>query len=188
MDPMTKVFSAWSVAELAMLKSVLDGEGLTYFVRNEHFASLRIGPPVDLLNVSHILVKNEEADRARDLIDDFLAHVRDLPPYPESGFSGWDKLRMVLEFMVLGWFVPGAARSSRFGYAPPSSSGVALALIAFIILAVLPSYIFWSFPFGYLLAQAIAFVMLCSLFGWLVSSLGKSEGAKDHEPEADDEG
>jgi hypothetical protein len=41
---MKKVFSPENDAESAPIKSLLDGEGIEYFVHNDHFGALKIRP------------------------------------------------------------------------------------------------------------------------------------------------
>ena len=45
---MKKLYSPKNDAELAVIRSILDGEGIQYFVHNDHFGTLQVGPPIDL--------------------------------------------------------------------------------------------------------------------------------------------
>ena len=47
---MIKIYSPTVELELAMLRGVFDTEGIHYFVHNDHFDSMRVGPQIDLLN------------------------------------------------------------------------------------------------------------------------------------------
>jgi len=69
---MIEVYSPRNEAELAIIKSLLNGEGIEFFVRNEHFGSLKVGPWIELFNAKMIFVHTEHYDSARELISDFL--------------------------------------------------------------------------------------------------------------------
>ena len=53
---MHKLYSPDNDAELALIKSLLDAEGIHYFVHNDHFGTLRVGPRIELLNTKTIMV------------------------------------------------------------------------------------------------------------------------------------
>ncbi len=101
-----KLHSPQDEAELAFLRSVLDLEAIPYFVHNDRFGTLEIGPRIDLYNVKTIMVPEEYADQARDLIHEFF---RDASTRQGSSAqsSVFDRVRMVLEALFFGWFIPG---------------------------------------------------------------------------------
>jgi hypothetical protein len=45
---MKKVYSPQNEVDLSLIRSFLDGAGIRYFVHNDHFGSLRIGPVIEL--------------------------------------------------------------------------------------------------------------------------------------------
>lgn len=45
---MKKLYSPNNDSELALIKSILDGEGIPYFVHNDHFGTLKVGPKIEL--------------------------------------------------------------------------------------------------------------------------------------------
>ena len=53
---MKKLYSPNNDSELALIKSILDGEGIQYFVHNDHFGTLKVGPRIELLNAKTIMV------------------------------------------------------------------------------------------------------------------------------------
>ncbi len=55
--------------ELAFIKSLLDGNGIRYFIRNEHFGGLYPGLPLPF-NRRMVLVDEEEYERAGLLIQE----------------------------------------------------------------------------------------------------------------------
>ncbi len=54
--------------ELALIKSLLDGNGIRYFVKNEHFGSLYPGFPLPF-NRREVMVHESELGRAGTLLE-----------------------------------------------------------------------------------------------------------------------
>lgn len=106
---MIKIHTPTDELELAMIRGVLDTEGIQYFVHNDHFGSMRVGPQIELLNKKTIMVSPEDAERAQMIISDFLN--RELPEEEiEEKYTTPQKLRMILEALVFGWFIPERRR------------------------------------------------------------------------------
>jgi Putative prokaryotic signal transducing protein len=51
---MKKLYSPNNDSELVLIKSILDGEGIQYFVHNDHFGTLKVGPRIELFNAKTI--------------------------------------------------------------------------------------------------------------------------------------
>ncbi len=96
-----------SETELLVLRGVLEGAGFLYFVKNDQFGSLAIGPQIDHYNRKTILVHEDHFEEARALLADLRAATAgaELEPAPRPGFG--TVLRMVLELVLFGWIVPG---------------------------------------------------------------------------------
>lgn len=92
-----------------MIRGVFDTEGIHYFIHNDHFGSMRVGPQIDLFNKKAIMVAAEDADRARAII---ASLIEGHPPEEDvqERYSIGQKLRMVFEAVLFGWFVPGKKR------------------------------------------------------------------------------
>lgn len=103
---MIKLYSPDNESELAIIRTVLDSDGIPYFIHNDHFGSLRIGPPIDLFNKKTIMVDEEHEERARELLAHFLLDHKE-PVVSDRSYSFLDKIRMVMEFLLFGWFIPG---------------------------------------------------------------------------------
>lgn len=89
-----------------MLRGFFNTEGIHYFVHNDHFGSMRVGPHIDLLNKKTIMVSPEHAERAKTIICNILN--RQLPEeIIEEKYTASQKLRMILEAIFFGWFIPG---------------------------------------------------------------------------------
>ena len=109
---MIKIYSPNDELELSMIRGVFDTEGIHYFVHNDYFGSMRVGPQIDLLNKKTIMVAPEEVDRAKEIIFDFLG--RQMPEEEEQEqYSIGQKLRMILETIFFWWFIPGRKRSKK---------------------------------------------------------------------------
>ena len=106
---MIKIYSPADELELAMIRGVFDTEGIMYFIHNDYFGSMRVGPQIDLLNKKTIMVSPEDAERAKTVISDLLSRV--LPEEKiEEKYTASQKLRMILEAIFFGWFIPGRRR------------------------------------------------------------------------------
>ncbi len=64
-DEFVEVFSTYNQGEIAFIKSVLDGEDITYFFQGESSTML-----IAAGAYARLLVKAEEADRAREIMQE----------------------------------------------------------------------------------------------------------------------
>lgn len=109
---MIKIYSPNDELELSMIRGVLDTEGIHYFIHNDHFGSMRVGPQIDLFNKKAIMVAPEDVARAQEIISNLLE--RQFPEKEErKQYSIAQKLRMVFEAVFFGWFIPGKKRHKR---------------------------------------------------------------------------
>ncbi|MFC1724807.1 putative signal transducing protein [candidate division KSB1 bacterium] len=60
-----EILSTFNAADVAFMKSVLDGEGIEYFFKNERFTLMEPVQPTTLL------VRTDQAERVRELLKDF---------------------------------------------------------------------------------------------------------------------
>ena len=63
------------VGELALIKSLLDGNGITYAVQHEHVGALY--PGVALLG-SRVMVEERDKQRAEVLLSRLALHIREM--------------------------------------------------------------------------------------------------------------
>jgi len=110
---MIPLYSPSNESELAMLKSILEADGIAYFVKNDNFGSLRVGIQIPLVNSRIIMCPTDQYERASELIRDYLGNTALKTDQPEQRYSLFDKLRMVLEILLFGWIMPG--RKSKKG-------------------------------------------------------------------------
>jgi len=104
---MIKLYSPKNEIELSFLKSILGGENISYFVHNDHFGSMKIGPKIPLYNLKTVMVDENDFDRAKEIILDFIKNTQSNTKNKPSGYSWKDKLRVLLEVFLVGWIIPG---------------------------------------------------------------------------------
>jgi len=107
---LVELFSPRSEAELLLLRSILDDAGIYIFVKNDAFGSLAIGPQIEHCNRKTIYVRPEETEEAQALLSEFLDKTALGDPVPAGELRLGDVLRMVVELLVFGWFMPGRRR------------------------------------------------------------------------------
>jgi Putative prokaryotic signal transducing protein len=110
---MVHLYTPKSEIELLLLKSVFDGAGIRLFVRNEAFGSLAVGPQIEHWNVKSIYVAEADFEEAIALLREFHQRTADDAPPAALRYSFGDKARMLLEFLVFGWFMPGRRPAKR---------------------------------------------------------------------------
>lgn len=102
---MVAIYKPYTLIELAMARSILAAHDIPYFVHNGGYASLYPGIQIGLLNVPTVMVPPSAAEEARELLriylPDIVDHLR-----PKAERSPWHLLRMLLEAIACGWFVP----------------------------------------------------------------------------------
>jgi hypothetical protein len=101
------LYSPQNEIEASMLKSILDSEGISYFVRNDNFGSLEVGPHIGLFNAKMIEVQDNQYEKAKELLADYLEKTYVHNEEPLKKYSMFDKIRMVIEFLLFNWVMPG---------------------------------------------------------------------------------
>ena len=104
------LYSPRSEGELALLRAILQWAGIRHFVHNNYFGALPVGPDIDLLNRRTIMVPERHAEEARDLLLDYL----DVTSKNQLPLLARDRIRVILEVVVFGWFLPGKMRSRKY--------------------------------------------------------------------------
>ena len=110
---MIKLFSPENEVQFALAKSLLEAEGIPFFVHNDHFGSLYVGIQIEFLNRKTIMVDEAYEARAKEVIADFLRQDIAEPAPKKTTYSALDKLRMIAEGLVFGWVVPGKRRRRK---------------------------------------------------------------------------
>ncbi len=107
------LYSPQNDVELSILRSILDSESINYFIRNDNFGSLEVGPRIGLFNAKMIEVQDDQYERANELLTDYLNKTKSATVEPAREYSWFDKIRMVIEVLVFGWLMPGRTKSKK---------------------------------------------------------------------------
>jgi hypothetical protein len=65
-----KIFTTPKIGEIAIIKSILDGEKIPYYIKGENFGTL-YGPADGLTSVD-VMVREDYAEDAKKLLNDFI--------------------------------------------------------------------------------------------------------------------
>ncbi|MCG8552074.1 MAG: DUF2007 domain-containing protein [Desulfobacterales bacterium] len=104
---MKKLYKPENEMELSLIKSIFESEGIHYFVLNDHFGSLHIGPQIDLYNARIFMVPEEQFTKAEELIAGYINNTREESSEPfKSQYSIAEKIRITVEGILFGWVVP----------------------------------------------------------------------------------
>lgn len=95
--------------ELVIALSILEAYGIETFVHGQHFGSLFPGLQIESYNTRTIMVPEERANEAREALAGSPASGD--PSAETSPMPLLDRVRVVLEAALFGWFIPG--RRSR---------------------------------------------------------------------------
>jgi len=53
------------------------------------------------------MVSEDQYERAKETVEDFLTNTKDISIPSPSNYSLIDKIRMVFETLIFSWFIPG---------------------------------------------------------------------------------
>ena len=107
------LYSPQNESESLLLESILDSEGINYFVRNDNFGSLEVGPRIGLFNAKMIEVQDDQYGRANELLSDYFEKTKKEPEDSAKEYSWFDKIRMVIEVLVFSWLMPGRRKPKK---------------------------------------------------------------------------
>ena len=109
--------------ELLFIRMALEAEGIPYLVVGDGFGSLYPGVQLPIFNERPVRVNASDVERAIEVIGEVR---KDFDPV-SSNLAGRSKLRIVLEAILFGWFVPGGKRRSSSNNGFNSDAGKARA-------------------------------------------------------------
>ena len=114
-NPSIKIVAGGYHATLMAEEETSSGgsHGIDFFVRNDHFGSLKVGPRIELFNTKMIFVHAEQYDCARELISDFLETIQREKINFQGKYSTIDKVRMLIETILFAWIMPGRVKKRR---------------------------------------------------------------------------
>ncbi|WP_176360043.1 DUF2007 domain-containing protein [Desulfosediminicola ganghwensis] len=103
---MIKIYNPENEFDLIFIKSILMSENVNFYVHNDFFGSLRLGPPIELFNQKTIYVINEDVEKANELIEIYLENSYNNDGYYDEEEKLKVKLSVIIEFLIFRWFVP----------------------------------------------------------------------------------
>lgn len=92
--------------ELLFIRMALEAEGIRFLVVGDGFGSLYPGVQLPIFNERPVRVNADDVDRALEVIEEVR---KDFDPV-SSNLAGSSKLRIILETVLFGWFLPGGKR------------------------------------------------------------------------------
>lgn len=109
---MHRLYSPETELDLIFIKSILESENISFFVHNDHFGSLNVGPKIDLFNAKTIFVDEDDAKNAQELIDIYLEgqNTEENDQKQKTAYSLATKLRIIIEALIFSWFIPQGRR------------------------------------------------------------------------------
>lgn len=92
--------------ELLFIRMALEAEGIPSLIVGDGFGSLYPGVQLPIFNERPIRVNESDVTRALEVVDEVR---KDFDPV-SSDLSGRSKLRIIIEAILFGWFIPGGTR------------------------------------------------------------------------------
>jgi hypothetical protein len=114
---LVRLISPESESEIIAVVAMLEAHQILCYVRGGGFGGLYPGVQINSYNTRDIMIPEEKATLALELLRDFQSQPVTEPPEERLRKSG--KLRNLLELLLFGWFVPG---SGGTGTKPPDST------------------------------------------------------------------
>jgi hypothetical protein len=101
---LVRVFSPQSESEVLVAASMLEAHGIPAFIHNRGIGSILPGVQINAYNTQSIMVPEEDVPDAVEL----LAQIKEQPRAAVNPMRLRDKVRVLLEGLLCGWFVPGS--------------------------------------------------------------------------------
>jgi hypothetical protein len=101
---MISVYRPETPTELALAESILEANGIPYFVHNAGLGSLYPGVQLHLFNTRTIMVPPSAVPFAKEVLAYYLSDLSQLRPISEPSILHF--LRMLVEAIFGGWVVP----------------------------------------------------------------------------------
>lgn len=104
---MKKLYIPSDESELVFIKSVLEADGVPFYVQNDNFGSLYSGAYVNYFNAKTILVPEDYYDDAKEIIKSVIPGA-EFPVFADKEPLGLlDIARILVSFFTLGLYSPG---------------------------------------------------------------------------------
>src|SRR5262245_54361358 len=100
---LVRVFSPQSESEVLVAASILEAHGIPAFIHNRGIGSILPGVQINAYNTQSIMVPEEDVSDALELV----AQLKEQPRAAVNPMRLQDKVRVLVEGVLCGWFVPG---------------------------------------------------------------------------------
>lgn len=107
---LVRVFSPQSESEVLVARALLEGHEIPVFVHSRGIGSILPGLQINAYNTQSIMVPEECAADALELLARLKPGEGEVTAEP---MRLMDKVRVVLEGLLFGWFVPGSRSRSK---------------------------------------------------------------------------
>ena len=118
---LVRVLSPESQSEIVAVVAMLEGHDIPCLVHNAGFGGLFPGPQINAYNTRAIMVPEEKAAEALELIKEYQSQPSERAESAKA--KTWGKVRNIFEFFLFGWFIPGSRHrhEQRSGGTPNSA-------------------------------------------------------------------
>ena len=114
---LTAIAFPQSESELSVMLCTLESHGIPSFVQGHGFGALYPGPQIASYNSRRIMVPDAYATQGKEALSVFAQPIESSVSESPSFLN---KLRVVLELVIFGWFVPGNRRRAAAASNPSS--------------------------------------------------------------------
>ena len=110
---MKKLYVPSNESELVFIKSVLEADGVPYYVQNENFGSLYSGVYMNYFNAKTVMVPEEYYEDAKEIIQSVIkdAEFVDTKDKEPPGVS--DLFNNLISLLTLGLYSPGSGNNKN---------------------------------------------------------------------------
>ena len=110
---MKKLYVPSNESELVFIKSVLEADGVPYYVQNENFGSLYSGVYMNYFNAKTVMVPEEYYEDAKEIIQSVIkdAEFVDTKDNEPPGVS--DLFNNLISILTLGLYSPGGGNNKN---------------------------------------------------------------------------
>ncbi|MGB2690966.1 MAG: DUF2007 domain-containing protein [Thermodesulfobacteriota bacterium] len=110
---MKKLYIPANESELVFLKSVLEADGVPFYVLNDNFGSLYSGAYMSFFNAKTVMVPEDYYDDAKEIISSVIKDAEFVENREEEALGLWDIIERLISFFTLGLYSPSNEKSKK---------------------------------------------------------------------------